>query len=79
VNELRALAPGKVNLCLFLGPSRADGYHELVSLIDSVDLADELRLGPASDGGDEVVCPAVIRRIWGRRAAGSSVGRISWA
>lgn len=44
---LRALAPGKVNLCLFLGPTRADGLHELVSVVEPVSLADELTLRPA--------------------------------
>ena len=33
--RLRALAPGKVNLCLFLGPTRDDGRHELVTLLQS--------------------------------------------
>ncbi len=50
-------APGKVNLCLFLGPARADGRHELVTVFESVSLADELTLAPASE--DEVVCPGV--------------------
>ena len=35
-------APGKLNLCLHLGPVRHDGYHELLSLFDSVSLADVL-------------------------------------
>lgn len=43
---LRALAPGKTNLCLFLGPTRADGLHELVSVIEPLSLADELTLEP---------------------------------
>ena len=34
--KLTVLAPGKVNLCLFLGPLREDGRHELVTLIESV-------------------------------------------
>ncbi|MGO9903148.1 MAG: 4-(cytidine 5'-diphospho)-2-C-methyl-D-erythritol kinase [Solirubrobacteraceae bacterium] len=42
--RLRALAPGKVNLCLFLGAVRADGRHELVTLFESLSLADELVL-----------------------------------
>ena len=29
---MREQAPGKVNLCLFLGPARADGRHELVTV-----------------------------------------------
>lgn len=41
---LAAFAPGKTNLCLFLGATRADGLHELVSLIEPLSLADELTL-----------------------------------
>jgi 4-diphosphocytidyl-2-C-methyl-D-erythritol kinase len=56
--KLVALAPGKVNLCLFLGPLRADGRHELVTLFESVSLADELTLETDVDR-DEVVCPGI--------------------
>jgi 4-diphosphocytidyl-2-C-methyl-D-erythritol kinase len=61
-SALREWAPGKVNLCLFIGPTRAsDGRHELVSVMQSVTLADELVLEPAPGGatGDEVVCPGI--------------------
>jgi 4-diphosphocytidyl-2-C-methyl-D-erythritol kinase len=51
--RLRALAPGKVNLCLFLGGLRADGRHELVTLFESVSLADELVLSTVGGGGGE--------------------------
>jgi 4-diphosphocytidyl-2-C-methyl-D-erythritol kinase len=58
--RLRALAPGKVNLCLFLGGVRADGRHELVTMFESVSLADELVMSTrAGAGSDEVVCPGV--------------------
>jgi 4-diphosphocytidyl-2-C-methyl-D-erythritol kinase len=59
MKRLRCLAPGKVNLCLFIGRPRADGYHPLVSLVQPVSLADELE--PAGPGAtaDEVVCPGV--------------------
>jgi 4-diphosphocytidyl-2-C-methyl-D-erythritol kinase len=50
VTVLRALAPGKTNLCLFLGPTRDDGLHELVSLIEPLSLADELTLEPLDPG-----------------------------
>jgi 4-diphosphocytidyl-2-C-methyl-D-erythritol kinase len=54
---VRELAPAKINLCLCVGPPRHDGLHELVSLMQSVTLCDELE---ASDAGrDEVVCPGV--------------------
>jgi 4-diphosphocytidyl-2-C-methyl-D-erythritol kinase len=53
-------AYGKVNLCLVLGPTREDGRHELVTLFESVSLADTLTITPRSGGeGDEVVCEAV--------------------
>jgi 4-diphosphocytidyl-2-C-methyl-D-erythritol kinase len=45
---LRALAPAKINLGLFLGPMRADGRHELATVMQSLSLADELELGPLS-------------------------------
>jgi 4-diphosphocytidyl-2-C-methyl-D-erythritol kinase len=42
--KLRALAPAKVNLGLFVGPTRSDGRHRLVSVMQSISLADELTL-----------------------------------
>jgi 4-diphosphocytidyl-2-C-methyl-D-erythritol kinase len=57
--RLRALAPAKVNLCLFLGPIREDRRHELVTLFESVSLADELVLTGLSAGPDRVVCRGV--------------------
>jgi 4-diphosphocytidyl-2-C-methyl-D-erythritol kinase len=56
---LRARAPGKVNLSLLVGAPRADGLHPLVSVVQSVSLADELTLSPAGGAADEVVCPGV--------------------
>jgi 4-diphosphocytidyl-2-C-methyl-D-erythritol kinase len=53
----RELAPAKVNLCLCVGELRRDGRHELVSLIQSVTLCDELELTDADH--DEVLCPGV--------------------
>jgi 4-diphosphocytidyl-2-C-methyl-D-erythritol kinase len=47
---LTALAPGKTNLCLFLGGTRADGLHELVSVVEPLSLADELTLEPLPGG-----------------------------
>ncbi len=59
---LRALAPAKINLGLFLGPVREDGRHELATVMQSISLADELTLqvAPAPDASsDVVVCPGV--------------------
>jgi 4-diphosphocytidyl-2-C-methyl-D-erythritol kinase len=59
VTSLVALAPGKVNLCLFLGPVRSDGRHEVVTLLESVSVADEVSVSCADGGRDEVICPGV--------------------
>jgi 4-diphosphocytidyl-2-C-methyl-D-erythritol kinase len=52
-------AYAKVNLCLFVGPTREDGRHELVTVFDSVRLTDELIVGESESGADEVVCDGV--------------------
>jgi 4-diphosphocytidyl-2-C-methyl-D-erythritol kinase len=40
--RLATLAPAKVNLVLRVGPRRPDGYHDLLSLMVPLDLADEV-------------------------------------
>lgn len=66
--RLETRAPGKINVCLFVGPTRADGRHELVSVMQSVTLADRLRLEELADGHgdgdgraaiDRVECPGI--------------------
>lgn len=54
-------ARAKVNLCLFVGPQRGDGRHEVVTLMDTLDLCDEVRMQTDPPGvvEDEVVCPDV--------------------
>ncbi len=59
MRPLVALAPAKVNLCLFVGPVRADGRHELVTVLDTLDLADTVAMELAAGAEDEVVCPGV--------------------
>jgi 4-diphosphocytidyl-2-C-methyl-D-erythritol kinase len=41
--------PAKVNLHLSVGPTRKDGYHELVTVFHAVSLYDELTATPARD------------------------------
>jgi 4-diphosphocytidyl-2-C-methyl-D-erythritol kinase len=52
-------AYAKVNLCLFMGQARGDGRHELVTVFDSVRLADELTVSESESGVDEVRCAGV--------------------
>jgi 4-diphosphocytidyl-2-C-methyl-D-erythritol kinase len=58
----RALAPAKINLGLFVGPTReGDGRHELISVMQSISLADQLTLedAPAGAPADETLCPGL--------------------
>lgn len=52
-------APAKLNLCLYLGPEREDGLHELRSLFCPLALGDRIKVTSADDGLDEVVCEGV--------------------
>ena len=50
MRPLRLKAPAKINLCLHVTGRRADGYHELVSLMCPLALYDSLPLTPATAG-----------------------------
>jgi 4-diphosphocytidyl-2-C-methyl-D-erythritol kinase len=62
-------APAKLNLCLYLGPPRDDGLHELCSLFEPLALGDLITLPTLTTPGggqsrmgaepDEVICPEV--------------------
>jgi 4-diphosphocytidyl-2-C-methyl-D-erythritol kinase len=77
---LRSLAPAKINLGLFVGPKREDGRHELVSVMQSISLADELTLehAPAGAERDEVVCPGVAGENLAARALELFRGATGW-
>jgi 4-diphosphocytidyl-2-C-methyl-D-erythritol kinase len=51
-------APAKLNLCLYLGPRRDDGLHELCSLTQALTLSDRIAIDEAP--ADEVLCPDVV-------------------
>ncbi len=74
--SVAALAPAKINLFLHVTGRRADGYHELDSLIAFADIADRISAAPAehlsleisgpfaaglADGGDNLVLRAARR------------------
>ena len=58
---LNTEARAKINLCLFVGPKRPDGRHEVVTLMDSLALCDDVSLvvGDPALAADTVVCPGV--------------------
>jgi 4-diphosphocytidyl-2-C-methyl-D-erythritol kinase len=43
----RAPAPAKINLALVVGPVRDDGLHEVVTVLQRIDLCDSVTLEPA--------------------------------
>ena len=49
--RLTTLAPAKINVCLFLGPTRDDGRHELVTVMQPVSLADTVTLVAGTGDG----------------------------
>jgi 4-diphosphocytidyl-2-C-methyl-D-erythritol kinase len=51
------LAPAKLNLCLYVGPKREDGLHEIRSVFEPLELADELQLSEAE--ADTVICEGI--------------------
>lgn len=44
---MRLLAPAKINLVLEVMGSRPDGYHEIRTVLQTIDLVDRLEVGPA--------------------------------
>ncbi|RJG51220.1 4-(cytidine 5'-diphospho)-2-C-methyl-D-erythritol kinase [Motilimonas pumila] len=51
-------APAKLNLFLYINGQREDGYHELQTLFQFVDLADSLEV-TANNSGDITLTPAI--------------------
>lgn len=52
VSLVRVLAPAKVNLGLAILGKRADGYHEIDTVMAMIDLCDEITISPGN--GDDV-------------------------
>jgi 4-diphosphocytidyl-2-C-methyl-D-erythritol kinase len=75
---LSELAPAKINLNLFLGPTRADGRHELVSVMQSITLADTLTMADTDAPGDEVRCEGVAGPNLAAAALGAFRERTGW-
>jgi 4-diphosphocytidyl-2-C-methyl-D-erythritol kinase len=54
--QLTVVAPAKINLHLEVLGLRPDGFHELAMVMQSLDLADLLRIRPHADGAVELRC-----------------------
>jgi 4-diphosphocytidyl-2-C-methyl-D-erythritol kinase len=56
-------APAKINLALVVGPQRADGKHELVTVFQRIDLVDRITIEPASSTSIEgFPADTIVRR-----------------
>jgi 4-diphosphocytidyl-2-C-methyl-D-erythritol kinase len=75
---VREIAPAKINLCLYVGAVRPDGYHELVSVMQAIDLADRLELTDSEATADEVRCPGVEGPNLAARALAVFRERTGW-
>jgi 4-diphosphocytidyl-2-C-methyl-D-erythritol kinase len=72
-DEVRVAAPAKVNLALLVGPTRPDGFHEIVSLMLPVTLADlvtvrrtpgeDLRVECAVCAGESNLAARMVREL----------------
>ena len=56
MTELLVSAPAKINLHLEVLGLRPDGFHELAMVMQTLDLADTLRLRPTADGSISLSC-----------------------
>ncbi|MFO5472526.1 MAG: 4-(cytidine 5'-diphospho)-2-C-methyl-D-erythritol kinase, partial [Dolichospermum sp.] len=50
------IAPAKINLYLEIIGSRADGYHELAMILQSIDLSDQIDIHTASTENIRIYC-----------------------
>jgi len=87
--RLRILAPAKINLTLEILGRRSDGYHDLATVMTTIDLRDDVRVAPARDlevlirpdvgapPGDDLATRAVrtLARATGHAAAAHVVVR----
>jgi 4-diphosphocytidyl-2-C-methyl-D-erythritol kinase len=55
VTGVTVRAPAKINLQLSVGPPRADGYHDLVTVFQAVSLHDEVTVATIDGPGDDRV------------------------
>lgn len=58
MRQITLLAPAKLNLTLDIVGVRADGYHDMQMVMQTIDLCDRLTLIPRTDGNIRCICDA---------------------
>ena len=82
MTAVTARAPAKVNLQLAVGPARAHGYHDLVTVFHAVSLFDEVTVAPAQadsvvvtgEGADSVPADGTNLAVRAAEALAKAVG-----
>lgn len=59
MENFKILAPSKVNLCLFVLFKRNDGYHEIESVMQTINIFDEINLEKTYRGIELIVEPSL--------------------
>jgi len=63
------IAPAKINLALVVGPARPDGKHELTTVYQALELADEIRVEAADEtsvtGFDDTIVRSALALLGG--------------
>ena len=82
MSALSIFAPAKLNLFLAITGRRADGFHDLVSVVATVDVGDTLRVTGAADGKFALSCDDAAVPADGTnlvlKAARAFVGATGW-
>ncbi len=75
--KITAKAWGKINLHLGVGPAREDGYHELVTVFQTIDLSETVTL---TTHGEEVVEGSVVKHlsVTGPRGVPTDPANLAW-
>ncbi|HWM12990.1 MAG TPA: hypothetical protein VNO56_00755 [Gaiellaceae bacterium] len=74
----RTVAPAKINLALVVGPRRADGLHEVATVLQRVDLCDRVELEPASELAVDGFAEDTIVRTALQRLAAEAGAEPAW-
>ena len=67
-------AHAKINLALVVGPTRDDGKHEVVTVLQRIDLVDDVHVARTDRAGIEVTVSGAAQRKGGRRCGDNPHG-----